>query len=43
MNANPDKYNLLVNNAKESFQIKIGNETVTANMKSYWGLKQIMN
>ena len=39
MKANPDKYNLLVNNTKESFQIKIGNETVTANMKSYWGLK----
>ena len=25
--ANPDKYHLLINNTKESFQIKIGNET----------------
>ena len=29
MKANPDKYHLLINNSKESFQIKIGNETVT--------------
>ena len=28
MKANPDKYHLLINNTKESFQIKIGNETV---------------
>ena len=27
--ANPDKYHLLINNTKESFQIKIGNETVS--------------
>ena len=29
MKANPNKYHLLINNSKESFQIKIGNETVT--------------
>ena len=29
MNANPDKYHFLINNTKESFQIKIGNETVS--------------
>ena len=28
MKSNPDKYHLLINNSKESFQIKIGNETV---------------
>ena len=28
MKANPDKDHLLINNTKESFQIKIGNETV---------------
>ena len=28
MKANPDMYHLLINNTKESFQIKIGNETV---------------
>ena len=28
MKANPDKYQLLINNTKESFQIKIDNETV---------------
>ena len=40
MKANPDNYHLLINNTKESFQIKLGNETVrTANIKSYWGLK----
>ena len=39
MKANPDKYHLLINNTKESFQIKIGNKTVIANMKSCWGLK----
>ena len=33
MKANPDKYHLLISNTKESFQ------TVTANMKIYWGLK----
>ena len=27
MKTNPDKYHLLINNTKESFQIKIGNET----------------
>ena len=27
MNANPDRYLLACNNTKESFQIKIGNET----------------
>ena len=26
---NPDKYHLLINNTKKSFQIKIGNETVS--------------
>ena len=30
MKANPDKYHLLINKTKESFQIKIGNETVTS-------------
>ena len=29
MKANPDKYYLLKNNTKESFQIKIGNETIS--------------
>ena len=29
MKANPDKYQLIINNTKESFQIKIGNETVS--------------
>ena len=29
MKANPDKYHLLINNTKESFQIKTGNETVS--------------
>ena len=29
LKANPDKYHLLINNTKESFQIKIGNETVS--------------
>ena len=29
MKANPDKYHLLIKNTKESFQIKIGNETVS--------------
>ena len=29
MKANPDKYQLLINNTKESFQIKIDNETVS--------------
>ena len=33
MKANPDKYHLLINNTKESFQIKIGNETVSNNIK----------
>ena len=28
MKANRDKYHLFINNTKESFQIKIGNETV---------------
>ena len=32
--ANHDKYNLVISNTKESFQIEIGNETVTANIKS---------
>ena len=31
MKANPAKYHLLINNTKESFQIKIGNETVSNN------------
>ena len=42
MKANPDKYHLLINNTKESFQIKIGNETVSNSKyekKSCWGLK----
>ena len=30
MKANPDKYHLLINNTKESFQIKTGNETVSS-------------
>ena len=29
MKGNPEKYHLLINNTKESFQIKIGNETVS--------------
>ena len=29
MKVNPDKCHLLINNTKESFQIKIGNETVS--------------
>ena len=29
MKANPDKHYLLINNTKENFQIKIGNETVS--------------
>ena len=29
MTAYPDKYHLLISNTKESFQIKIGNETVS--------------
>ena len=29
MKANPDKYHVLINNTKKSFQIKIGNETVS--------------
>ena len=29
MKANPGKYHLLINNTKESFQIRIGNETVS--------------
>ena len=29
MKANPDEYHLLINNNKESFQIKIDNETVS--------------
>ena len=37
MKANPDKCHLLIINTKESFQIKIGNETVS--MKSCWGLR----
>ena len=31
MKANPDKYHLLINTTKKSFQIKIGNETVSNN------------
>ena len=31
MKANPGKYYLLINNNKESFQIKIGNSTATKN------------
>ena len=39
MKASPEKYHLLINNIKESFQIKIGNETVvTSNRKSCWEL-----
>ena len=38
--ADPDKYHLLLNNTKESFQIKIGNEQLlTPNMRSCWRLK----
>ena len=29
MKANSDKYHLLINNTKESFQMKIGNKTVS--------------
>ena len=29
MKANPDKYHLLINSTKKSFQIKIDNETVS--------------
>ena len=29
MKGNPDKYHLVINNTKENFQIKIGNETVS--------------
>ena len=29
MKANPEKYHLVINNTKECFQVKIGNETVT--------------
>ena len=29
MKTNPDKYHFLINNTEESFQIKIGNETVS--------------
>ena len=29
MKGNPDKYHLLINNTKENFQVKIGNETVS--------------
>ena len=37
MKANLDKYHLLIDNTKESFQINIGNETVSnSNMKSCW-------
>ena len=41
MKANADKYHLFISNTKESFQIKIGNETVsnTKYQKSCWGLK----
>ena len=41
MKANPDKYHLLINNTKESFQIKTGNETVSSSKyeQSCWGLK----
>ena len=30
MKANPEKYHLVINNTKECFQVKIGNETVTS-------------
>ena len=40
MKTNPDKNHLLINNTKESLQIKIGNEQlITANVKTCWGLK----
>ena len=29
MKANPEKYHLVINNTKECFQVKIGNEIVT--------------
>ena len=29
MKTNPEKYHLVINNTKECFQVKIGNETVT--------------
>ena len=29
MKANPEKYHLVINNTKECFRVKIGNETVT--------------
>ena len=40
MKATPDKYNLLMNNNKESFPIKVGNETVTnSKYKKLLGVK----
>ena len=36
MKANPDKYHLLINNTKKSFQIKIDNETVSKYEKQIW-------
>ena len=44
MKANPDKCHLLINNTKESFQIKIDNETVSkSKYEKLLGLKYIMN
>ena len=44
MKATPDKQNLLMNNNKESFPIKVGNETVTnSKYEKLLGVKQIMN
>ena len=41
MKANPDKYHLLIDNTKESFQIKIGNETVSnGKYKKLLGVKE---
>ena len=40
MKANPYKYHLLINNTKENFQIKIGNETVSnSKYKKLQGIK----
>ena len=38
MKANPDKYYLYVNTNKDSFQIKIGNETIPKANVNYLGL-----
>ena len=40
MKANPGKYHLMINNSKKSFQIKIGNETVSnSKCEKFLGVK----